>query len=107
MKPLILAVGFLSLAGPALAWSDLERMNVAMALGDLLASEEACGLTYDQDAIAAYIDKHVPAEDMEFSSNLTMMTMGQKAQLADMSVSQRTAHCRQVGRVAKANGFIP
>lgn len=88
------------------AWSDLDRMTMATALGDMLGSEQACGFEYDQSAIEAYVDKHVPADDMNFSSMLSMMTDGAKFQIDDMTSSQKTAHCRQIGRVAKANGFI-
>ena len=92
--------------GIASAWSDLDRMTVATALGDMLGSEQACGFSYNQSAIEAYVDKKVPADDMSFSSMLSMMTDGAKFQLDDMTPSQKTAHCRQIGRVAKANGFI-
>ena len=90
----------------ALAWTDLERSSAAQALGDVLASEEPCGLTYDQDAIGAHIDASVPADDAEFTSMLTMMTMGAAHQLDRMSASALTAHCRQIERVAKSYGFI-
>ena len=91
---------------PALAWNDMESMTLAHELGSVLASEAACGLTYDQDAIAAFIEKKVPADDMGFPSSLNMMTVGSEAQIADMSTSAKTAHCTQIRRIAKSNGFL-
>lgn len=82
-----------------------DSNQVAMALGDVLAAEQACGFAYDQAAIETFIDKNVDAADMEFSSTLNMMTAGSKFSLDQMSPSQKTAHCRQVGRVAKSYGF--
>ncbi len=86
---------------PAIA----DSMSTAVALGSVLASEELCGLSYNQDAISAYIDKHVKEDDMKFPSTLQMMTAGSKIQLQDMRKSQLTAHCAQIKRVAKKYGF--
>lgn len=107
MRFLALLVCLCALSAPAHAWSALERMNAATKLGSVLGSEDLCGLTFNQDAISAYIDKTVPADDMEFASMLSMMTDGTSFQLKDMTPSQKTAHCRQTERVAKAFGFIP
>ena len=84
----------------------LESMTMASELGSVLASEEACGLTFDQDAIAAFIENKVAADDMGFVSTLNMMTEGQKYRLEDMSASSKTAHCTQIKRVAISFGFI-
>lgn len=94
------------IAAPAFAWDDFESMTLANELGSVLASEEACGLTFDQDAISAFIEKRVPADDMAFPSSLNMMVMGSEAQIADMSTSAKTAHCTQIRRIAKSNGFL-
>lgn len=84
----------------------MERMTLSASLGDLLASEEFCGLTYDQIAIGAFVDKRVPADDMQFASFLDMQTEGRRYSLKDMSASSKAAHCRQVERVAKSYGFV-
>lgn len=106
MKRMLIALAAAAaLAGPVSAQS-LESMSLATNLGDVLASEAFCGLAYDQDAIQAYIGKHVRADDMSFPSTLDMMVMGQKAQMEDFSASQKTAHCAQVGRIAKSYGFV-
>jgi hypothetical protein len=101
MIRLTLSILLLS-AGAAFA-SDSNQM--AMALGDVLAAEASCGFAYDQAAIETFIDKNVSADDLQFSSTLNLMTAGSKFSLDQMSASQKTAHCRQVGRVAKSYGF--
>lgn len=88
-------------ATPAMA----DSMTTAVSLGSVLASEEFCGLTYNQDAISTYIAKNVKDDDMQFPSTLQMMTEGQKFQLKEMSNSQVTAHCAQIKRLAKSYGF--
>lgn len=105
MKRVFLAVGLIAMANGAEA-VDLESMKLANQLGDVLASEEACGLSYDQDAIAAFIEKKVAADDMGFTSTLNLMTQATTSQIEDMSASQKTAHCAQTKRVAKSYGFV-
>jgi len=91
--------------GSAHAWSDLERMQAVMQLSNVLASEELCELTYNQAKIEAYIEKTVPADDMEFAAELGMMTQGAQYNLGQMTPSTKTAHCAQIRRVAKSYGF--
>lgn len=81
-------------------------MSLANELGTVIGSEAACGLTFDQGAIAAFIEDEVAADDMGFASTLTMMVQGQEYMIEEMSKSARTAHCTQVARVAKSYGFI-
>lgn len=80
--------------------------DVADQLGTILASEKACGLTFDWDAIQAYVVKHVDANDMEFAISLNTSTDGTAAILERSSASYLAAHCAQIRRVAKQNGFI-
>ncbi|MFK0384999.1 hypothetical protein [Agrobacterium sp. NPDC090273] len=80
--------------------------SVALQLGTVLAAEEFCDLSYDQEKIAAYIEKTVAADDMEFASRLQLMTDGKKFQQENMSKTAKAAHCVQIRRVAKTNGFI-
>jgi hypothetical protein len=102
----LLVVVFFAIAVPAAALSDLQRMELSHNLGMTLASEELCGLHYDQDAIAAFIEKKVPADDMSFAGSLNIMTIGSGVQIKEMSPSSLTAHCAQMKRVAKSYGFI-
>lgn len=79
---------------------------VANNLGSLLASEKYCGLTYKPEAIAAYIEKNVKADDMGFSGMLSLMTDGASLGFEEFSETRKVAHCTQSRRVAKANSFI-
>lgn len=83
----------------------LDTVDVANSLGSVIASEEACGLQYDQDAIKRFIDAKVPADDMGFPNMLNMMTQGASYSIRSMSASAKAAHCRQIERVAKSYGF--
>lgn len=84
---------------------DMKSMQLATQLGSVLASEELCGLAYDQAAIEAFIEKSVKADDMGFASTLKVMTSGQEFQNKSLTVSGKTAHCAQIRRVAKSYGF--
>lgn len=81
-------------------------MFVATKLGALLAAEDACGMTFDKEAIQRYIEKNVADDDLQFASSLPMMTEGQKIQVEGMSESGKTAFCAQQRRVAKKIGFV-
>ena len=84
-----------------------DSMRLAIDLGSVLASEEPCGLSFDQKAIERWIEEHVPADDMSFPSNLSMMTGAGQFQIDEMSKSALVAHCAQIERVARTFGFIP
>lgn len=94
------------LATPDIAAAqDFKSIQLAHELGSILAAEESCGLSYDQAAIAAFIEKKVRADDMGFSGQLRVQTAGQEYQMKSMSASAKTAHCTQARRVAKSYGF--
>lgn len=97
----------LSLPHPGSASAqDLKSMQLAHELGSVISAEAPCGLTYDQAAISAFIEKRVRADDMAFSGQLRVQTSGQEFQMKNMSASAKTAHCTQARRVAKSYGFI-
>ena len=85
---------------------SLDSIQNAQALGTVLASEEICGLRYDQDAISRWIDGNTDPSDMSFSSNLNMMTEGSAFMFEGMSESSKTAHCRSIERTSRHFGFI-
>ncbi|CAN5187839.1 hypothetical protein BH10PSE8_BH10PSE8_10970 [soil metagenome] len=87
------------------AAQDLKSMTLANELGSVLASEELCGLSFEQGAIAAFVEKRVRPDDLSFASTLKMMTSGNEVQLNGMSASSKTAHCTQIKRVASSYGF--
>lgn len=90
----------------ALALSDLDRFQLAQALGAVLGSESVCALSYNPAAIEAFIEERVPADDMQFPSILATMTQGAGYDLEEMSDSAKTAHCAQIRRIAKSYGFV-
>jgi hypothetical protein len=92
-------------SAPAIG-AAIDSMNLANELGSVLASEKLCGLTYDQDAISAFIESKVSAKDMSFANTLMMMTRGNEVQLEDLSPAGKVAHCTQIRRVAKSYGFV-
>ncbi|MBP7242348.1 hypothetical protein [Amaricoccus sp.] len=106
LRAAAILAGALSCSG-AHAWSEMESMSFANDLGMILASEEACGMTYDQAAIQALIETTVPADDMSFASTLSVMTQGQAFSLREMSRSSLAAHCASISRTAKHFGLVP
>lgn len=84
---------------------SLESMQLATNLGTVIAAEAYCGLSYDQSAVAAYIEKNVKPSDMSFPSPLQLMIEGSKFEHQSMSSSAKTAHCAQIKRIAATYGF--
>jgi hypothetical protein len=95
----VLAVLFCSSGGVRAQGSD--STEIADNLGNVIASEDFCGLHYNQEAIAAYISKHVRQDDMGFAGMLQLMTAGARVQLNQMSPSAKTAHCAQTAIAAE------
>jgi hypothetical protein len=100
---LIIALAALLVAGPVNAY---ENVNLAKGLGSVLASEALCGLTYDQAAIEAFIEKNVPAGDTQFPDLLVTETWAAGQDNQGMSESAVTAHCAQIVRIAEGYGFF-
>lgn len=90
----------------SLSAQSMDSMQKAQELGTILAAEEFCQLSYDQDAIGKWIDENTDPADMGFSSTLNLMTEGSAFQLRDMSESSKTAHCRSIERTARHYGFV-
>ncbi len=99
---LIAALGLSIAAAPAKAQ---DSMQLALSLADVLGSEQACGLAYDQDAIASFIERSVAADDMEFTGSLSMFTKVKQRDAEALSGSAKTVHCTQIRRVARSYGF--
>jgi hypothetical protein len=87
-------------------YSSATDSNLSVQLGAILGSEVFCGLTYDQRAIQAFVEKNVGADDMQFASELKLMTDGIDVQNKQMSASEKTARCTQIRRVARSYGFL-
>lgn len=82
-----------------------ESMATLAALSQLLGSEEACGLAYSQDAVAAFVKERVDPQDAGFTGSLNLVSRGVASQVKAMTGSQRTAHCTAIAQTAKAYGF--
>lgn len=104
MRFLIFALA--AIPSAAFAWSDTERFSAANSLGAVMASESACGLSFNPDGISAYISKTVPEDDMEFAPLLNSMTKTAQFSIKQMSASALVAHCAQMRRVAISYGFV-
>lgn len=85
---------------------NAQNARVASDLGSLLASEELCDLSFNHDAIDAYIDEHVDHSDMGFASSLTGQITVSAFSLRDMSESAKRAHCRAIAATARAHDLI-
>lgn len=84
---LLTGMSFASAKSPG---SDLASMELAQQLADILVSESLCGLSYDKDAIRAFVGKRVQADDIQFNTWLALMMSGTKIQLQDLSASAKT-----------------
>lgn len=102
----ILFIGVALFATATPGFAQYENYQLATDLGTVLAAEEMCGLEYSQDAIAAFIEANVPADDMSFAGNLADIVMVEGLTNGEMSKSAQTAHCAQIKRVAIHNKFI-
>lgn len=99
-------VAMCAIVGAGAASADsMKSMQIASELGNLLSAEQPCGLTFDQTAVSAFIEKNVEADDMSFPGTLRLMTEGAKYKLQEMSKSEMTAYCTQATRLSKAFGF--
>lgn len=101
---MMLAVGALG-ASQARA-SDLDAMALAGSLGILLSSESVCGLVYDHDAIARYIDAAPATAEPSFPGMLQMNLSVQERRLKEMAGAVKVAHCRAIENQARNAGFI-
>jgi hypothetical protein len=94
-------------AGSAYAgdYPALELYTMHLELYTMLASEEACGLHYDQAAIERFMTKSFKPDDDVFAV-MGSAVAGNKRLVDGMTGSTLTAHCVQVRRYAKQYGFV-
>lgn len=106
IRPALFAALALGLAPSANAQTDYDVSVLASRLGTMLASEQICGLDYDQQAISGFIDANVTGAALGFASELRANTGLAGYDLDEMTDSARTAHCRSVENTARHLGFI-
>lgn len=105
LRACVIVAAALPIAAAAQQVEDFT--DVAYNLGQMLAAESYCGMTYNQAAIAAFIDERVDPREMRFLGMLQTMTAGAEMNLRDATASQKTAHCRAAELMAREAGFIP
>jgi hypothetical protein len=103
---LILVLVATMFASAAAAKDTYDPYKVGEELGSVIGAESACGLTYDQGAIARFVAERVPATDMGFAHILSVNVTYVKRQFDQKSQSELTAYCTQTKRVAKQYGLI-
>jgi len=102
--PAFSCVAVLLAAGSVRAQEDGKAL--AVSLGEVLGSEDFCGLKYDQGAVKTFMDKHVHKDDAEFSETLRMVTGWTHYRNGIMPDSDKPAECAAIERVARSYGFI-
>lgn len=105
MKFLRLSIA-LAFSASVASGQSFDSMMRATELGTVLAAEDLCGLSFNQGAVADWIDNNTDPSDMGFPGTLQMMVEGSKFQNSEMTGSVLTAHCRSVERTARHFGFI-
>lgn len=83
-----------------------KSIQLAQNLGNLIASEQYCDLSYNQEAIADFVKMNVSAEDMEFPTRLEGFITLSNFTLESKSPTAKMAHCTQVTRLAKSHRLI-
>jgi len=101
---LLLALCLSGFLAPAAGADELDDFTTGMA--DLLAGESYCGLSYDQDALAALIASKVPADDMGWTQMLAGIKFLSGERLKRFTPSEKTVHCTQLNRLAQSFGLV-
>lgn len=94
---------FLLTAAPALA--DVDGMMFATQVGGLLGSDEACGITFDQDKVRAYVLANTSPTDLSVSNLLATVIQGNRLRLQTEKPSDLAIHCDLAKRSADALGL--
>lgn len=98
---------FILISGSASAVAgEKATPQFVYAMGDILASEAHCGLTYDQTAIVEFIRKNVPVSDIGFAGRMNTATAASKRILSKQTVSEKTAQCAHIENIAREKQFI-
>lgn len=90
-------------SSPAMA--DVDGMMFATQVGGLLGSDEACGITFDQDKVRAYILANTSPTDLAVSNLLATVIQGNRLRLPTEKPSDLAIHCDLAKRSADALGL--
>lgn len=103
----LVLVGLMLFGSGAIASAaNFDEQKVANDLGTVLAAEDVCGLSYDQDAIQKYVTEIVPSDVTSFPGTLGLWTRTRKDQMQTMTGSEKTAQCTSIKNIAKSYGFL-
>lgn len=105
MKGVLIGAAALVAAWAVEARADNSSM-IAFDLGDVIGSEKACGLSFDQEAIARFVETKVPSSDLRFTDRMGKSARIMESRIDKFGSSQKTAHCVQVRRIAETYGFV-
>jgi hypothetical protein len=105
MRSLTIGVAMFVLLSPGGA-SAAPRTKTAEQLGNLIGSETACALSFDKNAIRAFIEKNVPADDLDFARNLETYIFLAETHAKNMGSTEQVARCFQIKRSAEALGLL-
>lgn len=104
---LIYATTAIATFGPLSAQDEnFKPLLLSSDLGSLLASEEYCGLNYNQDAIDDFIQENVDPNDLSFPTHLNTAIIGHKYTIEQQTASMKTAHCSAISSSANHYGFL-
>jgi hypothetical protein len=92
------------MAGPALA--STPSREAAYSLADMIASEKACGMSFDQEAVKAWAEKAIAAEEPSMSVAMGFYLDGMRGRVERMQGSEKTVHCQRIERLARQRQFI-
>jgi|GEM_PF-4737103 len=105
-----IAIIYVSISGLAQAanYSSQDREMFIDGLAHLILAEKPCALTYNQQAIAAYITDNVPEADMNFISDLSDKELLYSEDIAKMQANptSKTVYCTMEERLASHLGFL-
>jgi hypothetical protein len=75
-------------------------------LGSALGAEKPCGLAYDPKKVAAFIKARIPPGDAYIAGAMTTASTATKAQIGEMSATEKLAYCQVMERSARAGGLL-
>jgi hypothetical protein len=85
--------------------ANADSFSTTEKIAKVIAAEEFCSLKHNHNAIQAWIENNVPADDMAFPENLNFALSLAKDDQSSPSETAKTAYCRQISQIAKHYSF--
>ena len=96
-------VAGLLIAAPVMA--NIDTMTFAANVGGMLGSDEACGISFDQAKVEAYILANTDATDLTAANMIATMIEGNRFRLKSVKPTDLAIHCALAKRSADALGL--